>query len=51
MVSSSTTCAALRVRAGWKIYRRLKSHHDLLVQVSWQDMGHELGILHKMLEG
>ena len=35
----------------WKTYRRLKSQHDTLLQVSLQDMGRKLGLLHKLLEG
>ena len=34
----------------WTTYQRLKDHHDALVQVSFQDIGRKLGILHQMLE-
>lgn len=33
----------------WTTCQRLNSHHDALVQVSFQDMGRKLGILHKLL--
>jgi hypothetical protein len=35
----------------WKTYRRLKDHHDALVQASLHDIGRKLGFLHKLLEG
>ena len=35
----------------WKTYKRLKSHHDALVQVSLHDIGRRLGFLHMLLEG
>lgn len=34
----------------WKTFQLLKSHHDALAQVSLHDIGHKLGILHKLLE-
>lgn len=34
----------------WKTYRRLKSHHDALVQISFHDIGRKLGFLHKLLK-
>ena len=34
----------------WKTYQRLKSNHDALVQVSFQDIGRKLDLLQGMLE-
>ena len=34
----------------WKTYQQLKSHHDALVQVSFQDIGRKLGYLPRLLE-
>jgi hypothetical protein len=34
----------------WKTYERLKSQHDALVLVSFQDIGRKLGLLQEMLE-
>jgi len=33
-----------------RICKRLKTEHDRLVQISFQDMGRKLGFLHKLLE-
>ena len=35
----------------WKTFLRLKSHHDVLVQISLQDMARQFGNLQKLLEG
>lgn len=35
----------------WTTYQRLKSHHDTLVQVSFQDIQRKLGFLSKLLDG
>jgi len=35
----------------WKTYLQLKSHHDALLQISLQDMGQKLGLLHQLLDG
>ena len=32
----------------WTTYQRLKSQHDALVQISFQDIGRKLGFLHKL---
>ena len=34
----------------WTTYRHLKAEHDALLQVSFQDIGRKLGILHRLLE-
>ena len=34
----------------WQTYKRIKSHHDALVQVSLGDFGRKFGFLHEMLE-
>ena len=34
----------------WETYQRLKSRHDVLVQVSLHDIARKLGFLHKLLE-
>ena len=34
----------------WTTYRQLKAEHDACLQVSFQDIGRKLGILHKFLE-
>ena len=33
----------------WKTYHRLKSHHDALVQISFNDMGRRFGVLGKLV--
>jgi hypothetical protein len=35
----------------WKTYKRLKGHHDALVQVSFQNIERKLGFLHELHEG
>ncbi|MEI2746634.1 MAG: hypothetical protein V9G22_15025 [Ottowia sp.] len=35
----------------WKTYLRLTSQHHALVQVSLQDMGRKLDLVHKLLNG
>ncbi len=34
----------------WKTFERLKSQHDELVQVGLQDIGRQLGYLHKLID-
>ena len=33
----------------WKTYQQLKSRHDVLVQVSFLDIGRKLGFLHELM--